>query len=276
MNRIATVNVNGIRAAVRRGFAGWLADCGADAVLLQEVRAADEDIPAGVFDGWSVAHAAAERAGRNGVAILTRSDQGNVRVGFGDADPAGEFAADGRWVEVDTDLAGAPATVVSVYVPKGGVGTPAQDAKDRFCAAMRDRMRALLESGRPVVLAGDLNVAHTPADIRAWKANEKHAGFLPYERNWYGSLLADGWRDVVREQNPDAEGPYSWWSWRGKAFDNDAGWRIDVVLATADLAARVRGARVDRAPSYADRMSDHAPVLVELAPVLVEPDSGRS
>ena len=258
--RVATVNVNGIRAAARRGFGDWLVACDADAVLLQEVRAMPDEVPAGVFDGWSVAHAVADRPGRNGVAVLTRAAPAAVRHTFG----AVEFDRDGRWLEVDVDFGGRPVTLVSVYVPKGDAGTPAQEAKTRFCDRMRDRMRELRDAGRPTLVAGDLNVAHTERDIRAWKANRSHAGFLPDERAWYGALLADGWYDVVRERHPEVDGPYSWWSWRGKAFDTDAGWRIDVVLATADLAATVSGACVDRAPSYAARMSDHAPVVVDL------------
>ena len=261
MPRIATLNVNGIRAAVRRGFDAWLAESGADVVCLQEVRATDEEVPAGLLDGWHLAHARSAAAGRNGTAVVSRAEPVAVRDTFGDP----EFDDAGRWVEVDLDLAGTRTTVVSVYVPKGGVGTPAQDAKDRFLARMRTRMAELARAGAPAVVAGDLNVAHTTADLKAWKANQRSAGFLPAEREWYGALLTDGWVDVVREAHPGTDGPYSWWSWRGKAFDTDAGWRIDVVLATADVAARMTGARVDRAPSYARRMSDHAPVVVDLA-----------
>lgn len=95
------------------------------------------------------------------------------------------------------------------------------------------------------------------------KANVKKAGFLPSERQWVADLLESGWSDVVRTLHPDVAGPYSWWSWRGKAFDNDAGWRIDYHLANAQLGPRARSARVERAEAYALRWSDHAPVTVE-------------
>ena len=113
------------------------------------------------------------------------------------------------------------------------------------------------------MVCGDWNIAHTENDIKNWKGNVKKSGFLPSERQWLTDLLATGWVDVVRRLNPDVPGPYSWWSWRGRAFDNDAGWRIDYQLATPDLAARVGAARVERAEAYALRWSDHAPVTVE-------------
>jgi exodeoxyribonuclease III len=91
----------------------------------------------------------------------------------------------------------------------------------------------------------------------------KKSGFLLSERQWLTELMATGWVDVVRKLHPDVAGPYSWWSWRGRAFDNDAGWRIDYQLATPALAGRARAARVERAAAYALRWSDHAPVTVE-------------
>ena len=96
-------------------------------------------------------------------------------------------------------------------------------------------MAALSATGRDAVVCGDWNVAHTEADIKNWKGNVKKSGFLPSERQWLSDLLASGWVDVVRVLHPDVAGPYSWWSWRGRAFDNDAGWRIDYQLATAGL-----------------------------------------
>lgn len=201
-----------------------------------------------------------------------------VRTGLGGP----EFETAGRWLEVDLTVAAAgfppgavtPLTAVSVYVPTGQAGTPLQDAKQRFLDAMTARLAVLradaARTGREVVVGGDLNVAAEEADIKAWKANVRHAGFLPAERDWLRGLTGDpaaggaGWVDLVRAAHPGWAGPYSWWSWRGKAFDTDAGWRIDLLLATPGLAARARDARVDRAPSYAERISDHAPVLADL------------
>jgi exodeoxyribonuclease-3 len=112
-----------------------------------------------------------------------------------------------------------------------------------------------------VLLCGDLNIAHREEDLKAWRANRKKSGFLPGERAWLDRLFAAGWVDVGRRFGGDGPGPYSWWSWRGKAFDNDAGWRIDYQIASPGLATTARSCVVDRAPTYAERWSDHAPVV---------------
>lgn len=165
----------------------------------------------------------------------------------------------GRYVEADVG----DATVASVYIQTGEAGTDRQLEKERFMAALAHRMAAMQAAGRDAVVCGDWNIAHTENDIKNWKGNIKKSGFLPSERHWLTELLATGWVDVVRVLHPDRPGPYSWWSWRGRAFDNDAGWRIDYQLATPGLAARAASARVERAGAYALRWSDHAPVTVE-------------
>jgi len=271
---VSTINVNGIRAAIKQrsatnlGLLPWLAETMADVVCLQETRADDEQLTAALApalaDGWHVASAGAHLKGRNGVAILSRKPFTDVRIGVGavGAPPAsqgGEFALHGRYVEADVG----DATVASVYIQTGEAGTDRQLEKERFMAALAHRMAAMKAAGRDAVVCGDWNIAHTENDIKNWKGNIKKSGFLPSERQWLTELLATGWVDVVRVLHPDRPGPYSWWSWRGRAFDNDAGWRIDYQLATPGLAARAGSARVERADAYALRWSDHAPVTVE-------------
>ncbi len=112
------------------------------------------------------------------------------------------------------------------------------------------------------MVCGDINIGHTERDIKNWKGNRTKAGFLPEERAVLDSWYASGWVDVARVQAGDVDGPYSWWSWRGQAFDTDAGWRIDVHVATERLAATATFADVDRAATYDARFSDHAPVVV--------------
>ena len=264
---VSTVNVNGIWAAVKqrsednRGLLPWLAQTPADVVCLQETRADDEQLADALApvlaEGWHLASAAPHVKGRNGVAVLSRTPHDDVRIGCG----AEEFASHGRYVEVDT----AGVTVGSVYFPTGEADTERQREKERFMAAVADRMAVLRAAGRDAVLGGDWNIAHTENDIKNWKGNVKKAGFLPDERRWLSELLASGWVDVVRAAHPGEAGPYAWWSWRGKAFDNDAGWRIDYQLATPGLAARVAAVHTERPAAYALRWSDHCPVTVTYA-----------
>lgn len=261
---ITTVNVNGVRAAARKGLIDWLAGSQADVVCLQETRASDkqlhETLAPALDQGWHVASAEPSAKGRNGVAVLSRRPADAVRIGFGDD----EFADAGRYIEADFDAL----TVGSLYLPTGEAETPKQEQKERFMASFAAHLSAsaaaAVAAGRDVLVCGDWNIAHTERDIKNWKGNVKKSGFLPGERDWVGALLAGGaWVDVVRELHPDVDGPYSWWSYRGKAFDTDAGWRIDYHLTTPGLAARAKEARVERAATYAERWSDHAPVTVQ-------------
>ena len=262
---VTTINVNGVRAAVRErsdenlGLLHWLDRTDADVVCLQETRADDSQLAQALApaldSGWHLASAEPHLKGRSGVAILSRTPFAAVRIGL----PSTEFADHGRYIEVDLD----GATVGSVYVHTGEADTDRQLEKERFMAALGDRMAELVTEGRDAVLCGDWNIAHTENDIKAWKANVRKAGFLPSERQWLTGLMDSGWVDVVRRHHPDRSGPYSWWSWRGKAFDNDAGWRIDYHLATPALADRALSAHVEKPTAYELRWSDHAPVTVE-------------
>ncbi|PJE97031.1 exodeoxyribonuclease III [Streptomyces carminius] len=261
MLTISTVNVNGLRAAAKKGYVPWLAATEADVVCLQEVRAEPGQLPDEVREpaGWHALYAPAAAKGRAGVAVLTRRAPERVQVGFG----VTEFTDSGRYLEVD--LPGV--TVASLYLPSGEVGTERQEEKERFMAAFLPYLAALREraaaAGREVVVCGDWNIAHREADLKNWKANRKNSGFLPEERAWLGRVLDEaGYADVVRRLHPDQDGPYTWWSYRGRAFDNDAGWRIDYQIATEGLAERAVKAVVERAADHAGRWSDHAPVTV--------------
>ena len=266
---VASVNVNGLRAASANGMAGWFAHRKPDLVTMQEVRAPDALVPGLVEtlggSGWHVAHAECSAKGRAGVAVASRRPIMATRTGVrGGAAGDDGFDDSGRWVEVDIETAdGRGLTVVSCYVHTGDAEVPSRmSEKLAFLEAMAKRMTALRTDGRHVLLTGDLNVAHREVDIKNWKGNLKKEGFLPEERSWFDRMFADGWVDVGRALGGDGPGPYSWWSWRGKAFDTDAGWRIDYHVATPDLAAAARDAVIDRAPSYAERWSDHAPVVI--------------
>jgi len=275
--RIATVNVNGIRAAYRKGMADWLDGRGIDILALQEVRASTDDLTGLLGPEWNVLHDEASAKGRAGVALASRSSAEIHRVAIG----ADDFDSAGRWLEADYRIGDKILTVVSTYVHSGEVDTPKQVEKYKFLDGMIERMPAIAKHTPYALVVGDLNVGHTELDIKNWKGNVKNAGFLPRERAYFDRFmgaagqtlaLADGttgtglgWVDVGREAAGQVPGPYTWWSFRGQAFDTDAGWRIDYHLATPALAAVASGYTVDRAPSYDQRWTDHTPVVVDYA-----------
>lgn len=262
MLTVTSVNVNGLRAAAKKGFVQWLAETSADVLCLQEVRAEPQQLPEEVRapEGWHVTHAPAAAKGRAGVSLYTRREPDRVQVGFGSQ----EFDGSGRYIEAD--LPGV--TVASLYLPSGEVGTERQDEKIRFMGEFLTYLKGLKKraaaEGRQVVVCGDWNIAHQEADLKNWKGNKKNSGFLPEERAWLSEVFEGdaGYVDVVRALHPDVEGPYSWWSYRGRAFDNDSGWRIDYHVATSGLAERAVKGFVERAASHEERWSDHAPVTV--------------
>ncbi|PPF31083.1 exodeoxyribonuclease III [Rathayibacter tritici] len=271
--RIASVNVNGVRAAYRKGMGDWLAGRDVDILALQEVRASTEDLTGLLGDEWDVLHDEASAKGRAGVAIASRKRATIHRVSFG----ADDFDSAGRWLEADYEVGDRSITVVSTYVHSGEVGTPKQIEKYRFLDAMTARLPELQAHSELAVVMGDLNVGHRTLDIKNWKGNVKKAGFLPEERAYFDRFLGAegepdynagaglGWIDLGRRFAGEVPGPYTWWSQRGKAFDTDTGWRLDYQLATPALAALARSYEVDRADAYDTRWSDHSPVVVDYA-----------
>ncbi|WP_433676581.1 exodeoxyribonuclease III [Microbacterium gorillae] len=273
--RIASVNVNGIRAAVRNGMHDWLETADVDVLTLQEVRAPRAELEK-ALPGWTIVDEEATAKGRAGVAIASRTEADAVRIGI----TAAEHDTAGRWIESDFLVNGRTVTVVSAYVFTGEAETPAkQDPKWAMLDAMTLRLPELSADDALALVTGDLNVGHRELDIKNWKGNVKKAGFLPRERAYFDRFLGAagteitgvdgsvgvglGWIDVGRAHAGEVPGPYTWWSARGKAFDNDSGWRIDYHLASPALAAVASNYSVFRAPSYDTRWSDHAPVIVD-------------
>ena len=197
-----------------------------------------------------------------------------MRYGFGSR----TFDSEGRYLEVDLDLGAdrPPLTVGSLYLPKGGSPAEGPDElrkyqrKMRFLASfgryLTRARRAAVASGREFLVMGDFNIAHTELDLKNWRSSKRVAGFLPEEREWFNRVMTPRTLvDVVRRQHPGTPGPYSWWMWREPAFAADTGWRIDYQLTTPGLARRVARAGTDRDATYAARISDHAPVVVDYA-----------
>ena len=250
--RVTTLNVNGLRSAHRRGFAAWIERTKPDVLCLQEVRATEADVPPEAWkpEGYRAHWSPAQKLGYSGTAVWARAKRG-VRFSTGTGHSRGD--AEGR-------IAGAhlPALdVYSVYLPSGSSGPDRQAWKEEYMDHLFPWMEALIRSGRPAMVCGDINIAHTAMDIKNAKGNAKNSGFLPHERAWLDRVVALGWRDVFREANPTSQA-YSWWSQRGQARANDVGWRIDHIWATPGI--EVRSVTIERNAN----LSDHAPVTADI------------
>ncbi|GGJ61908.1 exodeoxyribonuclease III [Deinococcus aquiradiocola] len=239
---VVTLNLNGLRSALRKGLLPWLEEHAPDVLLLQEVRASSMPevfAPLGYHSVWHPA----SRAGYSGVAILSREALQDVVIGIGDPllDDEGRL--------VSGVLHGV--RYASLYLPSGSSGEERQGFKDRSLPILSAWVQARLQEG-PLVLGGDFNVAHREIDIRNWRGNVRNSGFLPHERAWMGELLALGLRDTHRETLGE-QAAYTWWSNRANAYANDVGWRIDYLLSAG---VDVRDVTAHRAA----RLSDHAPL----------------
>lgn len=278
---ITTSNVNGIRAAKRKGIEEWAGKNTPDVWCMQEVRAPQNEIDS-IFDEFAFEYCTAgsiddqsrlERMneicrikGRAGVGLLSSLPIVQKRYGLAGLE---EDVDSGRWIEADVKTPqGYVITVVCVYVHAGNADDPEKmQQKYRFLDAMIGRLRELRDEaangGKQSVLCGDFNIAHTPLDIKNDKANEKHAGFLLSERVYVDRWLCElEFVDVMRQLAGDIQGPYTWWSQRGRAFDNNVGWRLDYQFATPELAETACGFVIDKAPTYDMRWSDHAPLSI--------------
>ncbi|AZA10814.1 exodeoxyribonuclease III [Corynebacterium gerontici] len=288
---ITTVNVNGIRAAVKQrsetnlGFIPWLEQSGSDVVLLQEVRASEKETLKALeplLETWHYVGAPAAAKGRAGVGILSKQPLEDVRIGIEGFEDSGRYIQ-GKLGDV---------TVASLYLPSGSADTEKQDEKYRFLDSFHPYLEQAAEDNKHMVIGGDWNICHRPDDLKNDKANKKKSGFLPDERafmdaifgtfpedaslvegagNWAGAVEYQGtareaaadpkWFDVARRLAPNTTA-YTWWTYRGKAFDTDAGWRIDYQAATKTMLERAQRCWVDKAEAYDLRWSDHSPLNV--------------
>jgi len=252
--RVLTWNVNGLRAALKKGVEAHLALINPDVVLLQEVRALVEQLPTdfALKKPWSAHWNPAQKLGWSGTATWSRLPLSLQSVGFDGTD------ADGRILITqvgDWDL-------LNIYLPSGSAGPEKQAAKEEWIARFLPWAQSFANSSRPALLCGDLNIAHTKNDVWSPSRAAKLSGFLPHERDWFTDFLATGWTDTLREHLGAQQGPYTWWSNLGRAKAEDRGWRIDYALVNAAGRSRVRNVSVNREAGIA--VSDHAPVIVDV------------
>lgn len=252
--KIITYNVNGIRSAASKGFIDWLAGCQADMVCLQETKAQPDQIP--VLEiaaaGYETHCFSARKRGYSGTAILTRKTPDRVQAGMG----MEEYDAEGRFLRTDFG----PLSVVSVYHPSGTSGEERQAFKMKW---LEDFQRYVLElqKERPyLVLAGDYNICHEAIDIHDPVRNATHSGFLPEERQWMSRFLETGFVDAFRHLHPGLKDQYTWWSFRAGARGKNLGWRIDYLMLSLALSAKLKDAFI--LPQVVH--SDHCPAGIDL------------
>lgn len=257
MFRVTSLNVNGLRSAFRKGLDQWLDQAHPDVVCLQEIKAHQVDLAPELIkpNGYHGHFHYAEKKGYSGVGLYTRKLPQDIIAGMS----SDEFDREGRVIRANwPDL-----SVISVYLPSGSSGDVRQEAKMRcleaFSPWLADRMAEYRSTGREFIICGDLNIAHHEIDLKNWKGNLKHSGFLPEERAWLTHIFDDiGWVDVFRQLDPRPD-QFTWWSNRGQAWAKNVGWRIDYQIATPGIAKRAMQTNIYKA----ERFSDHAPLTIE-------------
>jgi len=254
MLRVISINLNGIRAASRKGFFDWLGRQNADVICMQEVKAQESDLHDPVFspEGYHAYFHCAEKKGYSGVGIYTRQKPKKVIKGLGweTADKEGRYLA----VELDK------LWVASLYLPSGTSGDERQQVKYDFLDRYEKQLKAIRKSSNEYIICGDWNIAHKEIDLKNWKTNQKNSGFLPEERAWMDKVFDDiGLVDAFRVVNtlPDQ---YTWWTQRSPAaWEKNVGWRIDYQVITPGLKPAVKSAAIYKE----ERFSDHAPLIMD-------------
>ncbi len=253
--RVISLNVNGIRAAEKKGLSRWLAKKAGpwDVLCVQELKAGHDDIPPRMRgpQGCHSHFYPAQRKGYSGVGIYSKRVPDKVRAGFGHD----EFDGEGRYLQADFGKL----SIISLYQPSGSSGPERQASKFRFLEAFLPHLERLRRARREVLLCGDWNIAHQNIDLRNWRSNQKNSGFLPEERAWLSHAFDNlGYVDVFRKLDPRPE-QYTWWSNRGESWKKNVGWRIDYQIATPKLAATAHATTIYKEK----RFSDHAPLIVD-------------
>ena len=250
--RIITCNLNGIRAAVRKGFLPWLLAQDADVVCLQEIKAQAAQLPpeCAALPGYNGYFCDAHKKGYSGVGIYARRAPDRVVRGLGWPD----IDREARFLQLDFG----DVSMVSLYVPSGTMGPARQAVKYDFLERFKTELARMRSDGRRYLLCGDFNIAHRAIDLYDPVRNAATTGFLPPERAWFDAMIAGGWVDAFRVVN-DRPKEYTWWSGWPQAWERNLGWRIDYQIVSPALALAVRSAAIYKG----ERFSDHAPLTVD-------------
>ena len=253
MTRIISYNVNGIRAAMRKGMVDWLKSAAPDIFCVQELKAQEDQIDLNLFTdlGYKVFWHSAEKKGYSGVCILSKMDPVNVVIGCGEE----KYDAEGRVIRTDYE----DFSVMSVYMPSGTSGDHRQSFKMEWLDFFYDYVQELMKSKPNLIISGDYNICHKPIDIHNPVSNKNSTGFLPEERAWVSKFIEGGFIDTFRHFNPEPHN-YTWWSYRVNARDRNLGWRIDYQMASNPMEKRLSRAQILSEAKH----SDHCPVLLEI------------
>lgn len=253
MKRIISYNVNGIRAALTKGFDTWMDETKADIICLQEIKANPDQVDLSVFEKRGYHHFwyPARKKGYSGVAILSKEKPDNIVYGSG----IKESDDEGRVIRADYG----DVSVLSIYAPSGSSGDERQDFKMLWLASFQKYLNKLKKERPNLILAGDFNICHKAIDIHNPVSNANSSGFLPEERAWMDQFLDQGFVDSFRHFNKEPH-QYTWWSFRANSRNKNLGWRIDYQFATSSLEKQLK--RSVLLPEA--RHSDHCPVLLEL------------
>ena len=251
--KIISYNVNGIRAALKKGFAEWLGENDYDIVCVQETKAQKEQVDItplkalGYHDAW----VSAEKKGYSGVAIFSKQQPDKIIKGCG----IEKYDREGRIIRADFG----DWSLLNCYFPSGTSGEERQSFKMSFLDDFFDWIKKLREERPNLIIVGDYNIAHEEIDIHNPKGNAKNSGFLPEERAWMTKWFDSGFADAFRYKNPDKQ-QYSWWTYRFNARKNNKGWRIDYQSVSVPLKDKVIHAEQLNDVFH----SDHCPVLMEI------------
>ncbi len=251
LKRIYSYNVNGLRAALNKGFDGWLREAQPDVFCLQEIKIQIEQIDMSVFDRLGYRHYwyPAQKSGYSGVALLCKDKPDRVVYGMG----IERYDMEGRLIRADFgDI-----SVLSAYFPSGTTGDTRQAFKMIFLDDFLQYIENLKNERPNLIISGDYNIAHTNIDINYPEKHQKMSGFLPEERAWVDEFLKHGYVDTFRMFHNEPN-QYSWWSYRQQARAKDLGWRIDYHMATSSLMPRIKDASILQNVVH----SDHCPVTV--------------
>lgn len=253
MSVIVSYNINGVRAAIKKGLVDWVRSSQADVICLQEIKAKPDQFDEKLFNeiGYNCFINSAEKPGYSGVAILSKKIPNHVEIGC----DIKQIDEEGRIIRADFD----EFSVISIYFPSGS-NPLRQSFKMRFLDLIFDYIIELKKKIPNLIISGDYNICHMPIDIHNPQRNKNSSGFLPQEREWMSKFIDCGFIDSFRHFNKEAHN-YSWWSYRSAARLKNLGWRIDYNMISDSLISKIKRSSILNLAKH----SDHCPVLIEIA-----------